>query len=252
MKFSVCIDAVFRGHNPIDSLETVKACGFKKYEFWSWWDKDIVALKKKADNLGLECVAICTYFVSLTNPAERDKYLDGLEKSIEAARRIGCKVLISQAGGDTGKDRESQHQSIIEGLRKAASLLEKSDITLVLEPLNIKVDHPGYFLFSSTESFRILDKIGSTAVKLLFDIYHQQITEGDIIRTVTSHLDQIGHFHAAGNPGRHDPNNGELDYRNIFRYIEGNGYHGSFGLEYFPLGDAKKSLEQLRSYFAIL
>jgi hydroxypyruvate isomerase len=246
MNFSVCIDAVFRGLHREAALEQVKDCGFTAFEFWGWWDQDLDALQKKAASLGLRCVTFCQRFVTLTDPAQRDTYLAALKESIAAAKKMGTRYLISQVGNDTGAVREFQHRSAVAGLRAAAPLLEESNITLLIEPLNGRVDHIGTYLESSSEGFAMVDEVGSSNVKLLFDIYHQQITEGDVIRRLTANISRIGHFHTAGTPGRHELDSGELHYPAIFDAIAAAGYTGHVGLEYFPLGDAAASLKRLR------
>jgi hydroxypyruvate isomerase len=246
VQFSVCIDAVFKDLDQDAALEKVKAAGFTAYEFWPWWDRDIAGLAEKADALGLVCTAFCTRFISLTDPGQRPAYLEGLKESIAAAKKLGSHLLISQVGNDTGAVRTFQHKSAAAGLKAAVPLLEESGVTLIIEPLNGKVNHPGTFLESSDEGFELVEESGSKNIKLLFDIYHQQITEGDIIRHVTANISRIGHFHAAGCPGRHELFTGELDYRNIFRAIDEAGYSGFTGLEYFPEGDAIPGLKQIR------
>lgn len=116
-----------------------------------------------------------------------------------------------------------------------APFLEEAGVTLVVEPLNILVDHPGYYLYSSEEAFQIIDEVGSPNVKVLFDIYHQQIMEGNLISRIQRNINKIGHFHAADNPGRHELYMGEIQYLNVFRAIEETGYRGYIGFEYFPL-----------------
>ena len=105
---------------------------------------------------------------------------------------------------------------------------------MVVEPLNLRVDHQGYFLSGSDEAAEILKEVGSPNVKMLFDIYHQQITEGDLIRRIQKYLPCIGHFHAAGNPGRHELYQSEINYPYVFQAIENEAYEGYMGLEYFP------------------
>ena len=95
-------------------------------------------------------------------------------------------------------------------MRKAAEIVEKENMNLVIEPLNLLVNHPGYHLSTSEDSFDVIDKIGSDNVKILFDIYHQQITEGNLIQNITENINKIGHFHAAGNPGRNEITKGEI------------------------------------------
>jgi hydroxypyruvate isomerase len=246
MQFSLCIDALFRGRPQEEALEAVRASGYRAFEFWGWWDRDLEGLCAKARSLGLSCAALCTRFISLTDPARRASYLEGLEESIGAAKKAGAGVIISQLGDDTGGRRDFQHRSIVAGLRAAVPLLEKGGVTLAIEPLNGRVDHAGVFLESSDEGFEIVREVGSGRVKLLFDIYHQQITEGDIIRRITANLDNIAHFHAAGTPGRHELDQGELNYPAIFKVLDEGGYRGFVGLEYFSSGNVMEGLAKLR------
>jgi hydroxypyruvate isomerase len=246
MQFSVCIDALFRGRPQGEALEAVKAAGFDNFEFWGWWDRDLEALHTKAQSLGLSCRTFCTRMVSLTDPAQRNGYLAGLRESIAAAKKMGVKILISQLGQDTGARRSFQHESIVAGLKAALPLLEDGGVTLAIEPLNGRVDHAGVFLESSDEGFEIVRQVDSGRVKLLFDIYHQQISEGDIISRISAHTDSIVHFHAAGVPGRQELDRGELNYPAIFKALDERGYRGFIGLEYFPAADAVEGLKKLR------
>ena len=116
---------------------------------------------------------------------------------------------------------------------------------LVIEPLNTYVDHAGYYLWSSDEAFQIVGEVNSPNIKVLFDIYHQQIMEGNIIPRIRKNINSIGHFHAAGSPGRHELDSGEINYPNIFEAIGEAGYTGYIGLEYFPLKDAVEGLKKL-------
>ncbi len=235
MKISVCIDAVMGGMKPEESIRKLKEIEAEAFEFWAWWGKDLDAMKEAIDETGLVPVAMCTKFVSLTDSSCRKEYIEGLKESIEAAKKIGCTRLISQVGADTGASREVQHTSLVRGLVEAAPYLEESGITLVAEPLNTKINHKGYYLWSAKEAFEIIDEVDSPNVKLLYDIYHQQIMDGDIIRNVTENIDKIAHLHAAGNPGRHELDEGELNYHYIFDAIDKAGYTGYAGLEYSPI-----------------
>jgi hydroxypyruvate isomerase len=115
-----------------------------------------------------------------------------------------------------------------------APLAEKAGVTLVLEPLNVYVDHPGYFLDGSAAGFDLVRAVGSPRIKLLYDIYHMQVMEGNIIQTLTSNLDVIGHVHVADVPGRHEPGTGELSYANIFEALRQAGYDKYVGFEFEP------------------
>jgi hydroxypyruvate isomerase len=147
------------------------------------------------------------------------------------AKRFGFDMLISQVGY-TLKDvsREDQWNSMVQGLKECVPILQKAGVTLIVEPLNHQ-DHPGYFLTHSKDAFRLIEEVGSENVKILYDIYHYQITEGNLIKTITENIDKIGHFHCAGNPGRGNITEGEINYPEVFRAIKELGYVGYMGLE---------------------
>ena len=123
-------------------------------------------------------------------------------------------------------------------------MLEAAGVTLVIEPLNELVNHAGYYLVRSDEAFEIIDEVGSDHVKVVFDIYHQQISEGHLIHNITTNIDKIAHFHAAGNPGRHELSHGEINYPKIFDAIRQTNYAGYIGLEYWPLLDPVVGLKE--------
>lgn len=248
MKLSVCIEMVFS--NPVftDRIPQVKESGIEYFEFWGWGGKDLEAIKSSSQECGVKPSVFGCSGGSLVDSANRGEFLKGVEESIEVARDLGVSRLIATTGNELhGVSRDAQHNSVVEGLRAAAPLLEAAGITLVVEPLNLLVDHAGYFLASSDEGFSIVDEVGSPCVKLLFDIYHQQITEGHIIKRITSNIARIGHFHVADNPGRNEPGTGELNYRNIFKAIRETGYEGFIGLEYHPKADPVATLRSVKA-----
>lgn len=250
MKPSVCIDAVFEGVATEEAIRQVAALGCGAIEFWCWWEKDIAQINALCAELGLSVAACCTKFVSLVQPEKRDEYLAGLEESIAAAKRLGCRTLISQVGDFIpGQDRASQHQSLVDGLKESAKLLEGSGVTLAIEPLNELVDHAGYYLVRSDETFQIIDEVGSSSVKVTFDIYHQQISEGHLVHNIGTHIDKIAHFHAAGNPGRNELDSGEIHYPEIVRALKATNYDGYFGLEYWPKRPAAEGLSEALELF---
>ncbi|QDT08310.1 hydroxypyruvate isomerase family protein [Planctomycetes bacterium K23_9] len=251
LKPSVCIDAVLEGHSLCDALAMVADAGIGAFEFWCWWEKDLNEMVRLTEKHQLEISACCTKFVSLVDPSLRSEYLKGLEESIAAAKQIDCQTLISQVGDfREGVPRQEQHQSLVDGLREAAPMLEEAGITLVIEPLNELVDHAGYYLVRSDEAFAVVYKVGSQNVKVIYDIYHQQISEGHLIANLTENIDKIAHFHAAGNPGRHELTRGELHYPSIFDAIRDTNYDGYVALEYWPVGDPMKGLKKVNSWFA--
>ena len=250
-KPSVCNDAVFEGISYDIACSSVKKVGIDAIEFWGWWDRDLEALQKAQQSNELEIAACCTKFISLVDPLLRDEYLEGLEESIAAAQWLGTKTLISQVGDYIpGVSREEQHTSLVEGLKDAVPMLENAGITLAIEPLNELVDHAGYYLIRSGEAFHIIDEVNSPNVKVIFDIYHQQISEGHLIKNIVPNIEKIGHFHAAGNPGRKELQYGEINYPEVFKAIKETGFTGFSGLEYWPLDkDPLIALKEAAKWF---
>ena len=251
LKPSVCIDAVFEGIPEVVAIEKVAELGIGAIEFWMWWEKDLDAIQEICRRKQIEIAACCTKFISLVDEQVRPAYLEWLSASLETAMRIGCKTLISQVGDYLpGIPREKQHASLVEGLKQAARLLEGTSVTLAIEPLNELVDHRGYYLIRSDEAFQVVDEVGSEHVKLTFDIYHQQISEGNLISNITTHIDQIAHFHAAGNPGRNELDHGEIHYPSVFESIAATSYDRYVGLEYWPKDDPEVGLGEALKLFA--
>lgn len=242
MRFSVCIDQIFPQLPPVEAMERVHALGFSAVEFWGWGGKELDAMVETKEKTGLAIAAFCTSFFQLTTPSKRQEYIEGLCASIEKAKQCGCKILITQPGDDTGAPREEQLASMAEGLRACAPYLERAGVTLAVEPLN-RIDHPRCFLSSSREAFWLTREVASPRVKILFDLYHQQMTEGNLIPTIEANIGQIAHFHAAGCPGRHEPQTSALDYRALLGAIEHTGYEGYVGLEYVPALPVDESLK---------
>lgn len=246
MRFSVSVGAVFNKLDLVGGMKAARAAGYDAVEFWGWWDQDIKQIKAARNDLGLDIAALCTRFISLVNPALRKQYVDGLKETMDVALELGCRRIISQVGNDLpGVSRDHQHKSLANGLAECAPMLEKAGVTLVFEPLNTLVDHNGYYLYSSDEAFFLEAEVGSPSVKVLFDIYHQQIMEGNLISRIRSNIGRIGHFHAAGNPGRHELDNGEINYAQVFRAIRETDYNGFVGLEYFPVRDPAEGLREV-------
>ena len=250
LKPSVCIDAVLGDLSVTSATQLVAKAGIEAFEFWGWWGRDLDEIQAARDAAELQISACCTKFISLVNPTLRDDYLQGLRESVAVARQLNCPTLISQVGDALpGVSRKEQHQSLVDGLRAVAPILEADEVTLVIEPLNELVDHKGYFLIRSDEAFEIIDEVGSDRIKVVFDIYHQQISEGHVIHNLTSHIDKIAHFHAAGNPGRHELTRGELHYPSIFDSIRATNFDGYVGLEYWPASDPLTGLQEVSSWF---
>ena len=248
MKYSVCVDALFPQREFSDIYDRIKRAvdaGINTIEFWWWPYKDIDAAYKAVNDFGAEIHAFCVNETELTDKNVHDKYVQALKDTVETAKRLNCKNIICCAGNVVPELSAAQHhENIVEGLKRCASVAEQYGMTLLLEPLNA-FNHEGNYLCSSDEAVEIIDEVGSKNIKLLFDIYHQQISEGNIISRLEKHLPKIGHIHCAVVPGRKGLEGGELDYGNIFKAIDKMGYNGFVGLECFsdePEKDIKKFL----------
>jgi len=247
VKFSVCINSITGDLSRVDAIHLSKKLGYKAVEFWEGTDFPVGEFKQAVDETGLNVACMGSGFAALVDPTKRPEFLQKLSEAIANAKTLGAKNLIAVTGQElTGVCRQAQHDSIVDGLKEAAKLLAGTDIILNLEPLNILVNHQGYYLATSAEAFEIVRKVNSPNIKVLFDIYHQQITEGNLIANITANIDMIGHFHIAGNPGRGEPYYGEINYHEVFKAISAAGYDGYLGLEYWPVADGvEESLSKI-------
>jgi len=162
----------------------------------------------------------------------RDEFLKDIEDSINVAKRVNAKWMTVVPGHvDLKKKLDFQTTNVIETLKRASSMLEPHGITMVLEPLNFR-DHPGLFLNESPQAYQICKAVNSPSCKILFDIYHQQIQEGNLIPNIEACWDEIAYFQIGDNPGRKEPFTGEINYKNVFKYIHNKGYNGILGMEH--------------------
>ena len=243
MRLCVPVPCFFGGKDFCQSIKTIGSLGFDAAETYNWKGLDLEKVKNTCDETGVELLSMCTTEFRMTSPENRRLWLDGLKESCIAANEVGAKKLITQVGPDTGAERAVQHQSIVDALEQAKPILEEYGVTIMLEPLNTYVNHPGYYLWSSKEGFDIVREVNHPLVKIIYDIYHQQIMEGNIIPSIRDNLDCIAHLHSAGHPGRNELQFGENDYKVIFSAIDKAGYKGACGLEYRPLLDPIESLK---------
>ena len=244
IKLSVCIEMIFADRPFGERIDCVAQAGLRAFEFWDWPTKDISLINECRQLHNLEVAAFIMEPRGCLVHADADAELrQGVSRSIATAQILGCQNLIVLVGRESSAlSRQEQHDHIVHGLRQVAPLAEDAGVTLLIEPLNVVVDHAGFYLSSSQEAFQIIEEVGSPNVKVLFDIYHQQVSEGNLIANMIEHLDLIGYLHVADVPGRHEPGTGEINYANVLRQISEAGYNGYVGLEYRPSGDSFQSL----------
>ena len=192
-------------------------------------------------------IATSRSHTTLEDGLNRRENHDRIEREIyanlERARRWQIPALICFSGNRAGLDDETGAEQTADGLRRVAGAAEDAGVTLVLELLNSRVDHPDYQCDRTAWGVKVCEWVASPAVKLLYDVYHMQIMEGDLIRTIDCHHALFGHYHVAGNPGRHEPDaSQEIHYPAVYRAIRDTGYDGYVGMEFIPAGDPVAAL----------
>lgn len=179
----------------------------------------------------------------------REEFLLQIEESVEVAKRVNAKwVTIVPGHVDLRLNMNYQTANVIETLKRATEILEPHNITMVLEPLNFR-DHPGLFLSESPQAYQICRAVDSPSCKILFDIYHQQIQEGNLIPNIETFWDEIAYFQVGDNPGRKEPTTGEINYKNIFKIIHSKGFEGVVGMEHGnSLRDKEGEIKVIEAY----
>ncbi len=252
MKTSVCIEMIFTEVPFLERIDKAAEAGFDAIEFWNWENKDLAAIRAAVERNGLGIASFQSNLGgTLIHPDQREGFVAGIAESLGKAQEMGVPslfLLTDELGEDRsvrfqfpGLSDAAKYQSVLDGLKALAPLAEEAGVTLVLEPLNVHVDHPGYFLNRSGVGLDLVRAVGSPRIRLLYDIYHMQVMEGNIIDTLTRNLDAIGHVHVADVPGRHEPGTGELDYGNIFRALRQAGYDRYVGFEFEPTVSSEKA-----------
>jgi hydroxypyruvate isomerase len=260
MKYSACIEMLFDEVPFIKRIEKAKENNFDAIEFWDWKEKDIEDIRDECTENAIGVAAfVGNTKGQMVNPDDNEDLIAGIKESINIAKELQCNNLLLTTnilGEDrsvmptpAGLTQEDKKKNIEIVLSELASVAEKSGITMVLEPLNVLVDHPGYFLDNSKAGFDILKKVNSSNIKLLYDIYHMQIMEGNIINTIEKNIDLIGHIHIADVPGRMEPGTGEINYSNIYSKLVELGYKNFAGFEYQPYLSTKDSLQRIKDIF---
>lgn len=250
MRLSACIEMLFvpETADVAQRIRLAKAEGFDLVEFWLWSNKDLDALEGALNETGVKLAGIVAEpFAELTRETDHDRFLAGLEKSRDVALRLGAPVLICQSGPLLdGVDRARQHDALVTAMARSAEVLAGSGVKLGLEPLNDRVDHPGYYLTSSAEGFDIVEKVARPEIGITYDLYHSMVMGEDPEIVAAGRLNRIVHVHVADHPGRNQPGSGVLPLRQKLDWLLGQGYDGAVGLEFKPTGTTADALRQMR------
>lgn len=230
------------GDDPIDQLNFMADQGFTAFEDNGMRERPVVLQEKMAQTMakrGLTMGVFVAHQIYWRKPnlasgdADlRAEFLDYIKKAVEVAKRVNAKWMTVVPGFvDLRQNMAYQTAHVVESLKQAAAILEPHDLVMVLEPLNFR-DHPGLFLSESPQAYEVCKAVDSPACKILFDIYHQQIQEGNLIPNIEKCWDEISYFQIGDNPGRKEPTTGEINYKNVFKYIHSRGYQGVLGMEH--------------------
>lgn len=237
------------GEDPIEQLNFMAAQGFTAFEDNGMMGRTKALQSKMGETLsknGMHMGVFVAHKIYWKEPnlangdaTLREEFLSSIREAVEVAKRCNARWMTVVPGHlDLKRDMGYQTASVVETLKQASAILEPHNLTMVLEPLNFR-DHPGLFLTGSAQAFQICKAVDSPACKILFDVYHQQIQEGNLLPNIEACWEEIAYFQVGDNPGRKEPTTGEINYRNVFKYIHSRNFQGVVGMEHGNSGEGK-------------
>jgi hydroxypyruvate isomerase len=249
MQFSACIEWLFADEVP-DFADRIRACrdaGIGAVEFHLWRDKDLGAVRAALDETRVELVALVNDpRRHLTKRETHEAFLADFAESLEAAERTGARaVLVTIGPAPDDRPREEQRAAVVAAFSAAARMAEAAGKGLWIEALNSVVDHPGFFLTSTTEALDIAEEVGGPT-RVLYDVYHSAMMGEDMRQVLEGRMRLVGHVQVADKPGRHEPGTGGIDWPACIKLLAELGYDGPIGLEYRPLASTTESLARVR------
>jgi hydroxypyruvate isomerase len=249
-KLSVMLWTIDRDAPFDERIEKVVEAGYNSVElvgeFNKWSDQDFQHFRAKKQSLSLT-VDACTLPVKGTvDPSKKDEFLSDLKNFLPTAEKLECPALIILTGNRIdGVPHEVTHQACVDTLKYGADVAAKANVTLLLENIDPE-ENPKYFLTSVAEGFEVIRQVDHPRVKFLYDFYHEQISEGNLIEKLEKNIDLVGLVHIADVPGRHQPGTGEINFGNIFRKLAELKYPRYAAMEFLPTGDSVKALREAR------
>jgi hydroxypyruvate isomerase len=241
---------------PFDQrLAKVAEAGYKNVElvgeYGKWSDADFESANAARKRLGISFDATAGLKHGLADPASRDAFLAELDKALTPMKTLDCPAMIVLSGNVVeGLSRKEQHESCIDGLKRAVALVDGKQIAgepvrLLLECIDPE-ENPRYFLQWAAEAIEIVRAVNHPQVQFLYDMFHEQIAEGNLIEKLEKNIDVIGLIHVADVPGRHEPGSGEINYDNVYRKLAELNYRRAAAMEFKPRGDAVAALKKAR------
>jgi len=255
MYLSACIEWLFQvEHEDIaDRVAAAKAAGLGGVEFHLWRNKPIDRIANAVKHTGMRVTSIVVDpRCHLANPGATDEIVRSVTESIPAAKAVGAPAMVVASGPPIpGVDEVATQAAMIANLKAAAPVVEAAGITLLVEPLNTRVEHPGMFLDSTRRGLDIIDAVGRKGVRLLFDAYHSATMGEQVEDVLDGRIHLVGHVQVADSPGRGEPGSGTIDWPHVMSTLRRVGYDGAIGLEYKPTTTTLASLERARSHLGV-
>jgi hydroxypyruvate isomerase len=253
---SVMLWTVFKDLPFEERLAKVAEAGYSNVElvgeYGKWSEADFARADAARKRLGIQFDATAGLAHGVADPAARDAFLAELGQALKPMETLACPAMIVLSGNVVpGLSREAQHQCSIETHKRAAALVEGRQIDgqpvrLLLECIHLE-ENPKYFLTSANEAIEVVRAVNHPQVQFLYDIFHEQMTAGNLIEKLDKHIDAIGLIHVADVPGRHQPGTGEINYVNIFRKLAALHYRHTVAMEFEPIGDPVAALRQAKA-----
>jgi hydroxypyruvate isomerase len=249
------VDLLFSeaGESTADRVRAAAAAGFDAVEMWGPTGKDIPALKEALQETGVQLTAQLAEprMQFMIPPRNHEPFYEGLDAGVAVAQQLGCpRIVVGSGTGFGGRKRQDQLDELIEIFTRGVSHIAGSGITLVLEPVNVRVDHPGALLDRTSEAVYVAKGVNSPHFGVLYDLYHSTVEGEDVAAELANAGDLIKYVQIADAPGRGEPGSGSIDWRARLADVQNSGYAGPIGLEYYPTIDSAKSVQWIQELVA--
>lgn len=249
-RFAVNLEMWWTDQPPIDRVASAAEAGFSQAEIWHWPNWDVKALGDacRRSNITITQIGGWDFEPRMNEPANHADFLQAIEQAATVAHQLGAhRINVNGPYLEPGEDVETVRSGIVECLRKTIPVLDGSGLTLMVEPMNLRVDHAGYSLPTSHDVIDVCQQVDSGALGINWDLYHLQISEGDLTGHFSEGLPWVAYVQIADHPGRNEPGTGEINYANVLRTVDELGYSGPIGLECSPRDSAGTAVERLIS-----
>lgn len=249
-RFAVNLEMWWTNRPPADRVAAAAAAGFRFAEIWYWPEWDVAALSRACVRDGVEIAQIggWDFEPRMNDPENRVRFRQAIAEAVEVAGTLGAaRINLNGPYLRPHEDPREVRAGVCEALASVVDLVEGTGITLMVEPMNVRVDHPGYSLPTSHDVVAVCETVASPALGINWDLYHLQISEGDLSGHLNESVAHVAYVQAADHPGRHEPGTGEIAYRYLLGELDRLGYRGPIGLECTPQVTEEDAVRRLRA-----